>query len=392
MKKVSVIIQSIVSVLLVVLIAIMFFINVGRFVLIYNNSTNGIELSQYKQTLQQVEGEFQRDIKYKEKFIDLYGYYKRITGQNIVGNFEYIADDDGVLHMINDKTQENVELTIQQIMQLDSLAKQKEIPFVYIQGPNREIASKGKAWNYLNHDNAVMSQIVSCLVANDVDVIDLRELFENSKDATIDLEEIFFHTDLHMQTDAEIWASKQVANYLKNEKNLDLTDLEIIYDLNNYKKETYEFIGNYGRNNGALFVGTDKFDIYHPKFETDLSFYNNVSGEEKSGTFEDVLLNGQENCKYDLYTYWITNYLQFQQPSYTIKNNNCTDGVKILIVTDSIAYRSISHLALAAGETTIVDPRFFNGNNYLLDEINKEKYDLVLVWQATFLDGLQFFY
>ncbi len=72
------------------------------------------------------------------------------------------------------------------------------------------------------------------------------------------------------------------------------------------------------------------------------------------------MLNGYEKNTYDKYTYWVTNYGQFTHPYYKYKNLNNTDGLKILIFSDSTCYRAWSYLLLTVGEITILDPRYFN--------------------------------
>ena len=60
----------------------------------------------------------------------------------------------------------------------------------------------------------------------------------------------------------------------------------------------------------------------------------------ETGNFDQVLLNGYEQGGgYDEYTYWVTDFGQFPNECYTIKNNRAQDAADVLVICDSIFMR-----------------------------------------------------
>ena len=62
----------------------------------------------------------------------------------------------------------------------------------------------------------------------------------------------------------------------------------------------------------------------------------------------------------------------------------------MLFITDSLGYRSLAYLALTSGEITILDPRFYDGNDYTTKALQGE-YDVVIVLQQSRLCGYEMF-
>lgn len=335
-----------------------------------------------------IENDFRENIKYRNILVDGYGIYQKVIDHSVVGNFEYVADDYGILHMVNNYTPYQTDILIEEMKELKAYTDEKGIPLLYVQAPNREIVNKGTAIADFNLDDETMDMVVGALKENHIEVLDIREkLLEESR--SFELTDLFFHTDLHMQTDAEIWMAGQVADYLEDKLEGVIQNKEYLKDMSHYTKKSYEFVGNYGRTYGKYFVDSDTFDIYHPNFETYFTY--TVPGDEgasRTGNFEEILMNGYENQPYDEYTYWVTDYMHFMMPAYTYVNHNQEKG-KLLVVTDSMAYRGLSYLSLATHQITVVDPRFFNGNDYIKQAL-EEEYDAVIVLQGNYLIGVPF--
>lgn len=207
---------------------------------------------------------------------------------------------------------------------------------------------------------------------------------QNTKDSGIRLEDLYLHTDRHMQTDAEIWMGNQVARYLQDNLSITIANKEYLSDMNLYDKKTYPMLGNYGRAVGKYFVGLDEFDIYYPKFDTDLEF--SLPGREecnRQGEFEQVVLTGYQKVPYDEDTYWVTNFGAFTEPYYKYTNNKQAE-TKLLIISDSIPYRAFSYLLLTVHEIDILDSPYFDGTDYLSMAL-EEDYDAIIVWQGLYL-------
>ena len=364
------------------IIAMLCLVNLKRFVTVYEQKkVEGIkEANDYAE----IENAFRENIACKNILINTYGFYQKAINHTIVGNFEYVADEYGILHMINDTDSDDIEGFTKELKELKSYVDKMGLPFMYVQAPNREVVNgDNAAIKEFNIDDFIETKIVEKLQKEDIPVLDLRTRLSVSE-RTFELTDLFLHTDLHMKTDAEIWMAAQLADYLNAQFDIEVNNPEYLSDMSYFDKKTYKMVGNYARTYGEFFVGSDDFDIYHPKFGTSFQYY--IPGRDDSnrnGTFEEIVLNGYENNEYNQYTYWVTNYMHFMEPYYTYINNS-QPSVKLLIMTDSIAYRAISQLLLTTQKITILDPRFFGDVDYVKVAL-QDDYDAVIVWQGCYL-------
>jgi hypothetical protein len=338
-----------------------------------------------KTVLNSSESNFQTNFVYKNRLIDIYGIAQNVLQKNIIGNFEYVSDDNGIIHAIKE-TPYNTDRFIGIMEKLSNRINALKMPFIYVQGLNREVVKSDE--NIFNIDNDTMTELVAKMDKKGINTFDIREDIKN-KELSFDLKNAFLHTDLHMQTDAEIWAAKSIANHLQEKYNLKFSNLEYLSDMSNYEKQSFKMIGNYARLVGNYYVEKDSFDQYIPKFETSYTVNLLAKNMKFDGDFESVIMNGYEKGAITEYTYWVTNYLRYGEPLYRITNNKNPNGPKLLIVTDSIGYRTLSYLSLTASEITVLDPRFFGGIDFVEIAL-KDKYDAALVYQGTFLTDYDF--
>lgn len=375
-------IRTIFTVFFLLCIGLMCILNFKQFCIILqqdivdSNANGGLDFSS-------VDSALRENVSYKKELTNIYGIYQRFIKHTIVGNFEYVADEYGILHMINDTKPYNTDNFLSEMRELKEYADEMQTPLIYVQAPNREIVNGNVAIRNFNVDDETMDIVVSNL-RKMIPVLDLRKNLSDN-DINFALKDLYFHTDLHMQTEAEIWMAYQVGNYLKTDFHLPFDELNYYFDMSNYDKKSYDFVGNYARTYGEYFVKKDKFSIYHPKFDTSYTFSIPGNSESiKNGNFDEIMLNGYEKVEHDSYTYWVTNYMHFMEPYYNYTNNDKED-INLLIITDSIAYRGLAHLSLNTHNLTILDPRFFGDNDYIRNVMKNQKYDAVIVWQACYL-------
>lgn len=387
MKKGRKIMQCCFAVSILAIMVTLCILNISRFYDILMKNLSDMKQNteaEYKETFASVEQDFQENMRGRRSMINVYGLYQRAIDHMIINDFEYVADDYGIIHMINDKEEESVDHFVGEMEKLQQCADKRQIPLVYVQAPNREIVNKGSVIEKFNTDDNVTDQIVSQLNKKGISILDLRTKLQNTKDSGIRLEDLYLHTDRHMQTDAEIWMGNQVARYLQDNLSIMIANKEYLSDMNLYDKKTYPMLGNYGRAVGKYFVGLDEFDIYYPKFDTDLEF--SLPGREecnRQGEFEQVVLTGYQKVPYDEDTYWVTNFGAFTEPYYKYTNNKQAE-TKLLIISDSIPYRAFSYLLLTVHEIDILDSRYFDGTDYLSMAL-EEDYDAIIVWQGLYL-------
>lgn len=359
--------------------------NIYNFAVITDNKVM-VEDKDLDTVFTDVENTFREQIKNRNDMVNINGIFQKAINHHVEGNFEFVSDEYGVMHMMQITNDYDTKGFVSEIKQLKKYTDKKNVPLLYVQAPNREMANKESAITDFNVDNETMDEVVAGVKKAGVSVLDIRKkLYEEPHDFA--LTELFFHTDLHMQTDAEIWMINQVAKYLDDEMKIKIKNRDYLEDMTYYDKKTYEFVGSYSRTYGKYFVKSDMFDIYHPKFETSYTYKmegdDNITGP---GDFNTIMLNGYENNPYDEYTYWVTNYMHFTLPSYTYVNNMQND-VKLLVLTDSIAYRGLAYLSLATNKITILDPRFYGNIDYTKLALENEEYDAVIVIQGNYLIG-----
>lgn len=342
--------------------------------------------AQISENIKISEDEFQNNFKYREKCIEVYGIAQKIMGRQIIGNFEYARDGNSIYSFSSYRS--NVDMMIQEIEKVKNISNNHNTDFLYIQAPNRDMQTSNKGLlSFLDEDDCE-NAIVSTLESKNVEVLDERKVAMT--DPNMDTRNMFFDTDLHLKTETELWAAEVIGNYLVDEKNIKLSDLQYLEcSEEDFDFETYEFLGNYARSVGKHYVGLDSFLQFKPKFDTDFTVTNRVNNSSKTGSFEEVIMNGYEKTVTTTGTYWITNYLTYGCPYYTI-TNNLQDTGKILIITDSIGYRTIAMLSLTAKEITVLDPRFFGGTDYINQALDEGEYDIVIVYQGIFLSGFGF--
>ncbi len=380
-------IRTLTTIIVIFCFAIGLIFNLYKFVILTNQKLTSEDTQNSSNKFSDIENSFRDNIAYRNKMVNLYGIYQKTIGHTIVGNFEYVADEYGILHMINNYSPYQTDNFIQEMSELKTYLEEQNVPLLYVQAPNREIVNDNSVITDFNIDDETMNIVVEALRNNEIQVLDIRdELINDSPE--FELSNLFFHTDLHMQTDSEIWMEKQLAIYLQNNMGVNINNMEYLTDMSLYNKVSYNFVGNYGRTYGKYFVDEDKFDIYHPKFDTSFEYY--IPGDEAthiSGKFEDVLMNGYESQPVDDYTYWVTDFMHFMVPYYTYVNNMQSSG-NLLVITDSMGYRGLSYLALTTHQITILDPRFFGGVDYVKLALQEQQYDAVIVLQGNYLIGV----
>ena len=184
-------------------------------------------------------------------------------------------------------------------------------------------------------------------------------------------EKIFFKTDIHNHTYTEFSIIPLLINALeKNGIFYNDDEKKQVLNIDNYNVIKKEFRGNTVASAGRFFGESDIFEMYIPKFNTNLKTIidNNTI---KSGAFNDSMMHDS--------TYYVLNYGFFTVPVYQIENLITKNNYNILFISDSVSTRLISYFALLNKKITVFDPRYNKDSNALLNLIKNNKYDCIVM-------------
>ena len=313
----------------------------------------------------------------KDGFADIYGAIERSLGKNIIGNFEYIKDNLGILHMYSEVG--DYSNLPEEMKYLKEYCDELNTPLMYVQMAPRLMSSSQFNSDYApNDDRTAMQHWVNAISDLDIYVLDYEKDIVN--EGKVAPENVYFRTDAHMTTDAEWALLEELADVLQEEYNITLSNVDTVLNRENYQVDTRDFLGNFARSVGNYFTKIDQFDMLIPKFETHLKYFNSQGDLERFGSFQDTLMNGYEKEPLaSAYTYWVTNYGHFMSDTYRYENEDNPDGSDLLFVMDSQGYRTISYLSLMCHSITIVDPRYAPTGQVLSDTLNSTNFDAVIV-------------
>jgi len=347
------------------------------------------DISGMKDLTKQLELDYHNSFHERNELIDIYGITQSVLQKKVIGNFDFYKDDAGLMHQFSNYL--DVQDSANKIVLLSQRVKEKGIPFLYVQIPARESKNiTSYPATIFNQNSKMIDKAISILKEKKVDCLNIED---ELADSHFSYEKLFLHSDLHLQTNAEIWILIKIIDYLENKYNIIFENKNDILNMDNYNKKTYEFIGNLARSSGKYFAGSDWFDEYIPKFETSMIMDNSIQGEYREGAFESTVMNQYETKLYPLnkeYTYWVTDYMQFTSPYYNIKNKNIHKN-NILVIMDSLAYRTFSYMSLASANITILDTRCYNGIDYTSMILNNNNFDAVIYCHSTSLFGYPIF-
>lgn len=332
--------------------------------------------------LSTIESSYRTEFSGKAGFINLYGVVQHPLHKKIFDNFNFVVDDQEVFHATAPNGCDATNFA-NEMAEINKMLQSRGIPLIYVQSPNKEYYNTEAGIEEFSHENEMIDNAVAKIRQTGVEVLDMREVIDAKYPGN--KQEIFFKTDIHMQTDAELWLANELENYLSENHDLEFQNQEYLTDMSYYEKDTRELRGNLIRNVGEYYQKPDQFDMYYPKFDTDLEVYGYPNENYGVGTFQQIVMRGYETQEDNGTTYWITNYGYYGMPRYDVINRLNPNGAKILVVADSMGFRTFSYMINTIGKITMVDTRFFDGGDYLTDLINEGGYDAVIVYQGNSL-------
>lgn len=318
----------------------------------------------------------------KYSFIDAYGYLQLILGKEEESNFEVVKDHDGKLYYTYFTTEINdVSAEAEKTKKLAEAVEDTDTRLLYVMPPAKYIHgytefSTGIPYNMANE---TADDFLNRLEGYGVDYLDLRDYLD---DSGIPMSEVFYNTDHHWKIQTAFWAASQFCDTLE-ERYGETLDPEGFYkDKENYNFITYEdiFLGSMGRKTGRFYTEVDDFTLIYPKFETNYSYENSISGDlQFTGRFEEALIATpvirQSSQPFDTDMYGM--YL-YGNPAFShIENLDQPEGIKVCVIKDSFAVPFSAFLSLRCNTVDLIDPRFFEGDYY--EMIQAGDYDYVVL-------------
>lgn len=339
------------------------------------SSQKEISIETWQDTATAIESQLKDKVIGRNQLINLYGVSLRILQKDLVGNFEFLRDRDGVMQRFEGRAQP--KKFISSMIELDERMNHDGIPLIFLQYPNRvENVPLAAQIDFTAQTDKAM---LDSLRDGGVDILDVAERMRQDDSAPNKLD-VFFHTDVHFTTEGEFWIVKSAVEYLMKEYQIKFTEFDRVFDISQYDVHGYDFLGNNARSAGKYFVGTDRFNCYIPKFKTDMILIDKEGKQTRSGSFETVAMNGfEQRDNINLYTYWVTNYGHYPEPCYEYQNNLNPTGPKLLVIMDSSLLRGASFLSLVCSKVTAIDIRYMKGIQYIEQALNEETYDAVIV-------------
>ncbi|MBP3487863.1 MAG: hypothetical protein J6K53_05645 [Roseburia sp.] len=330
----------------------------------------------------QVNAAIDENVVEKYAFIDAYGYMQLLLGKEEESNFEVVKDHAGKLYYTYFTTEINdVSSEAEKTKKLADAVCDEDTRLLYVMPPAKYIHgftefSTGIPYNMANE---TADDFLRRLDEYGVDYIDLRDYLDESG---IPMSEVFYNTDHHWKIQTAFWAASQFCDVLEERYGETLDPDDYYKDKDNYNFITYDdiFLGSMGRKTGRFYTEVDDFTLIYPKFATDYTYENSISGDlQFTGRFEEALLATpvirQSNQPFDTDMYGI--YL-YGNPAFThIENMDHPDGLRICVIKDSFAVPFSAFTSLRCNTVDLIDPRFYEEDYY--ETIKAGDYDYVIL-------------
>lgn len=355
------------SVLLFSLVlAVAFFLNIVPVVkqVVAGTPSEGIRV--------QIESYLAENIYGKKAFTEVYGMTHQLLALDVLGPFEYVRDDAGIMQYIEPAF--DPAPFLDSMKELKCVLNQKGIPLLFVELPDR-----GKYFDFrgvLHYSGEPLPEATEALESFGIGILKIADQIELDSPGTY--REYFFPTDVHLTTKAEYCNAKLITDYLTEVYSVPFPMSDVVYNPANWEWRQQEWLGGFGRLGGRSFSGADIFTTFLPNFETQMQLTVPETGIVKMGDFYEVMTDGYEALG-SQDAYWVTNYGQWPQPVYTYQNLFLEEGPRLLVICDSFALRTNTFLAMNASVLTVLDPRYFNGKDYLAEYLSMDFYDAVIV-------------
>ncbi|MBP9989150.1 MAG: hypothetical protein KBT46_06590 [Ruminococcus sp.] len=193
-----------------------------------------------------------------------------------------------------------------------------------------------------NHKKYYDDNVFSIVKNNSLgfDLVDLRENFKTSKDEI----QLYYKTDHHLTSSGSI----SMYNYFCQYKKIEPAEFTL-------DKTVDGFYGTAYSKSGLWLEKPDDIEIWKSKSKTDYSVL--ISDGNKTKTSKDLYFNShlEEMDKYPVFLDGNHGYVQ-------IKNKNCHNGKRLLLIKDSYAHCFSTFLIENYEEIDMIDLRYYHNS------------------------------
>ncbi len=332
----------------------------------YNNIVNEIKKS--------VEDATSSGMFRYNKMVELSYIYNNLIKFNLYSNVGDSKIGIGGNYFSHIYSAKNIDTQVNSIIDFAKYLKENNTSLLYVQAPFKISNEVDVSPVYKDFTSEKTDEFLS-RIKNDIDYIDLRE---NIKEENLDNLSLFFQTDHHWLPKTGLWASKIISNYLNDNYSMNLSIENLNEDKYNYK--TYEkiFLGSIGKAVSLARATPEDLVLITPKFDTKLHVKMFDLGTDKTGTYEETLIDWsilKSKSYYKTNHYFA--YMYGDGGLTEIHNELINNGKKILLIKDSFADIVSPFIALENEYLSIIDLRYFNGS--LKTYIKEYNPDIVIV-------------
>lgn len=281
-------------------------------------------------------------VPFRDLFVGINSYVNIFTGRNGMNDVYKSADG----YLITGPVKFDEKRTADNMKYLADFAQNAEMPSTVIIVPEAGYVLESKL--PANHNKYYDAEILKIAETGCglMKFVDLTETFSGHSD-----KQIYYKTDHHLTSDGTLLMYEQFCKANgKAPSEFTLAD------------SVDGFYGTAYSKSGLWLTKADKVDIYKEKKESSYTVTIKEGDEEK--TFDSLYFESHlENMdKYPV-------FLDGNHALVTIKNNNNSNGRKLLVIKDSYAHCLTTFLAADYEEITMVDMRYFRSS---VTELAKE--------------------
>ena len=346
---------------------------------IKNAINNFLETDTYisKEIILSIEKEYNDAFAQKNQLVTLNGIITKILDEKELNGT--LKLENGLL---TNSTSDKLDMAsyANNMIELNDYLSSKNIEYMHFQAPNKvpesnEFMPRGR-YSYAREN---VLELLEILNNNDVPYIDFEALMVEQR---IDHYNSFFINDIHWNNKTAFWAHEQIVR--KTENILGSSMNEELFDINRYNEIIVKglFLGSAARKTGRLYAGIEDYKYYVPDFRTNMHIEIPGIGLDKTGTFQDVLINNSIIDDYKIFDYGHSSFFYDNQGYVKITNLELNNNKKIFLIKDSFGINVAPFLALHYEEVHFVDLRLFS-NKDMLAKLDEIKPDIVATINGT---------